>query len=311
MIKNFIYLNESKLYSFSSQLFKGVTEFVLNESTLDNSHEQNSKDGLTSSRVIADVIRETSKSTEKRFLHDHSFNLFERQLEDENKILEVNHFVDSEHLLETLNDYSFVRIKAKILISDVNEIVSLLRNFNEIGEKLEVSQMQTQLEIIEAKHVSSNNKNKEKAIEAEFAKAYNIQKQALDKGLRQPKIWSSALTDMIELNAKNALQFQQKVADIICSSYIEEEHLRENLTSIKRKYSRLTESEFTVLGLICQRPGTENKSEIDIAQTEDGVNAMKTRLRALAASMLGIEEFSYGKEDNELILEPIAIYSEL
>lgn len=311
MIKNFIYLDEEKLYSFSSQLFKGVTEFVLNEAVLDSEHNQSSRDGMTSSRVIADVIRETSKSTEKRFLHDHSFHLFEQELEKETKILDVNIHTDTEQLLTDLNDYSFIRIKGKILISDLDEIVNILRNFNEIGENLELTQMQTQLNIIEAKHISANNKNKDKLIEADFAKAHNIQKQALEKGLRQPKIWSSALTDLLELNAKHALQFQQQFLDTIFSSYIEQKHLREDLTSLKRKYSRFTEKEFTVLGLVCQKPGSTTDVDEPILETASEDNGMKTRVRALASSMLGIENFSYGREDNEVIIEPIAIYSEL
>jgi len=36
MIKNFIYLDEEKMYSLSSQLFEGVTEYVLHESSIEN-----------------------------------------------------------------------------------------------------------------------------------------------------------------------------------------------------------------------------------------------------------------------------------
>lgn len=36
MIKNFIYLDEEKLYSLSSQIFEGVTEYVLNRVILLN-----------------------------------------------------------------------------------------------------------------------------------------------------------------------------------------------------------------------------------------------------------------------------------
>lgn len=89
MIKNFIYLDEPKLYSFSSQLFEGVTEYVLNNEYLENSEDDKQKGTIASGRVIANVIREASSSTTKKFLHDHSFNLFEKELISSGKMLDV------------------------------------------------------------------------------------------------------------------------------------------------------------------------------------------------------------------------------
>lgn len=311
MIKNFIYLDERKLYSFSSQLFEGVTEYVLREEELEKQDTEESKEGITSSRMIADAIRETSKSTEKKFLHDHSFNLFEKELEKQSKILDINAQSNTDEILAALDDYSFIKIKSTILMSDVDEIVNILSNFNEIGENLEVITMQTELEIIEAKHTKTNIKDKDKAIESEFYKTYNIKQQALDKGTRQPKIWQSALTNMIELNAFNALQFHQQMHDILFSSYIEKSYLREELTSIKRKYSRLTEKQFTILGLICHGPNVKDKQEHPLNKISEDIVDMKSRLRAMATSMVAVEDFSYGREENEVIIEPIAIYTEL
>ncbi|MFA0053891.1 DUF6414 family protein [Vibrio echinoideorum] len=313
MIKNFIYLDEQKLYSFSSQLFEGITDFVLNEEFLDKSTEKSSKDGtpITSSQVIANVIRETSKTTEKKFLHDHAFNLFEYELDEKNKILNTSSYDSDEELNAAIFDYSFIKIKARILISDVDEIVYFLQNFNQIGEDLELSQMQESMRIIDSKLLKDKIKDKEKAFEAEFNKGYNIKKQAFDKGLRHPKMWSEALTNLIELNASHALQFHQQYLNTIFSSYVEPDYLRENLTSFKRKYSRLSDKEFTVLGLICHKPANEDKNLEPITLTENSQEGIKTRLRAMAASLLGVEKFSYGQEDNEVVIEPIAIYTEL
>lgn len=46
MIKNFIYLDEEKMYSLSSQLFEGITEYVLNESSSEQSDSEEQKDLL-------------------------------------------------------------------------------------------------------------------------------------------------------------------------------------------------------------------------------------------------------------------------
>ncbi len=59
-IKNFIYLDEYKMYSISSQIFEGITEYLMNyeESTKEESEEQ--KGPISSGRVVADILKSES-----------------------------------------------------------------------------------------------------------------------------------------------------------------------------------------------------------------------------------------------------------
>lgn len=313
MIRNFIYLDEPKLYSFSSQLFEGITEYVLSEEALEKEDAEQFDGKSSSSRIIADVIRESSKSATKKFLHDHSFTLFEEKLKSENKLLDINSLDSREQIESSISDFSFVKIKGQMLVSDMEEIVKVFRNFNDLGENIVLSQMQSELLIIEQKHVKSNVKDKDKAIEGEFFKTYNVKEKALEQGLRQPKIWQQSLTDMIEFGAGDTLQFHQHLQGTLFSSYIDRQHLREPLPSIIRKYARLTQREFVVLGVIshkyCDDPFQEEHPLGDTPSND--LTDMKTRLRAMAASMLGISKFTYGLEHNEVVIEPIAVYTEL
>ena len=113
MIKSIIYLDEAKMYSMSSQIFEGITEYVLKEvgSTKKNSEEQ--KGPVGSGRVLADAMKLSERSIEKRFLHDHSLTLFEARLAE----LELVDAVDSTIVVETkpIISKSFVEAVKKSL----------------------------------------------------------------------------------------------------------------------------------------------------------------------------------------------------
>ena len=67
MIKNIIYLDEDKMYSLSSQLFEGVTEYVLNEKSLDKSESEQQKGPINSGKIVGDILKNSERNTEKSF----------------------------------------------------------------------------------------------------------------------------------------------------------------------------------------------------------------------------------------------------
>lgn len=66
MIKNFIYLDEEKMYSLSSQVFEGVSEYVLNEKSTESENAESQKGPVGSGRILGDILRQTDKKTEKK-----------------------------------------------------------------------------------------------------------------------------------------------------------------------------------------------------------------------------------------------------
>src|SRR5262245_31560344 len=107
-IRSFLYLDEYKLYSFSSQLFSGLTEYVVT-----GSEEQRAKhDEMklpTSAKVVADIARETVNRQERRFLHDHAYNLFESELVARDAVTSIVDGAD----LPDLESPRFVRITGR------------------------------------------------------------------------------------------------------------------------------------------------------------------------------------------------------
>ena len=70
VIKNFIYLDEYKMYSISSQILEGITDYLVSykEGTIEKSEEQ--KGTISSGRVVADLLKSESGTQEKKYLHD-------------------------------------------------------------------------------------------------------------------------------------------------------------------------------------------------------------------------------------------------
>ena len=79
MIKNFIYLDEEKMYSLSSQLFEGVTEYILNDSTSSTEGSEEQKGPVGSGKILGDILKNSERSTEKKFLNDYSYFIFEKK----------------------------------------------------------------------------------------------------------------------------------------------------------------------------------------------------------------------------------------
>ena len=111
MIKNFIYLDIDKLYSMSSQIFEGITEYIVGESASEVERSEAQKGPVGSGRVMGDILRHNDKKSEKRFLHDYSYSLFEEKLLKDGKILDLTDKENYENFKRLLTNKPFVKGK--------------------------------------------------------------------------------------------------------------------------------------------------------------------------------------------------------
>ncbi|MCG6365326.1 DUF6414 family protein [Vibrio fluvialis] len=304
MIKNFIYLNEPKLYSFSSQLFEGITEYVLNENHHEHTDQETQKGTIASGRVIADVIKEASTSTTKKFLHDHSFNLFESELINTDNLLEIN--CDKLTFDEICkSNKSFIRIKAKGKFVDMADVLSLLTNFKDISKALAVLPLTAELQKLELLQADKKNSIGAKSLQAEIEKSIN--QRTVELAASVPARSANGTKTIIENFGDDIVRFKQERGEVLFSTCLTLEHLREPLTNIYRKYSRKTAKEFIVLGFISHGDGTQKS---DIQEVPESAPMLR-HILGMAEHMYEFEQIFGRKEDNEIIIEPIAIYTEL
>ncbi|WP_419206726.1 DUF6414 family protein [Photobacterium leiognathi] len=303
MIKNFIYLDEAKLYSFSSQLFEGVTEYILNEQQLDEENNKTSKEGLASSKVIADVIRETSKFTEKKFLHDHSYNLFEKELQNQKLLLDLR---NNEYTYNDIRNSgkSFVMIEAKGNFLDLKELQDFFHHFHDISEALAILPLTEQLQILERKKISESKAPGTKQLQSKLDQLIRDRKAEL---IGIPKSILGGINTVLEQFGDDIIRLKQEYGDTNITSCLNSDFLRDSLTAIYRKYSRSTSKKFVVLGIISQ---CDPSPAPRLDQCVEGANIF-SHFENMGQHLYNLETTFNGIKPNEIIIEPIAIYTEL
>lgn len=131
-IKSFIYLDEDKMYSISSQLFEGMTQYILQEETEGQNDVNSQKGNFLSGRFMADMMFQSRSKSEMRNLHDFAFNLFEKELVNRGILYDVK----CNDNISNLQDKGFVRIRGKIIFCDYSRMQYIIDNFNNIGRAL-------------------------------------------------------------------------------------------------------------------------------------------------------------------------------
>lgn len=287
MIRNFLYLDSEKLRSLSSQLFEGVADSVLQQKTDSTQNSENQKGPVGSGKVLADIFRYQKSSTELRFLEDHAYTLFEEE------ILKRKLVVNADSNTSSLNfeNCSFVRIVGELNINDTMVAANLIKNFNSFGASLyRVTNQAT----LEAKALGKPIHDKE------------IEKLARAEGLQMDAKFLEHLGNLTEFGSKGILEFQIAQAGKLFSAPAKRESLREAEILTIQKYSRHSEANFTMLGIITQYGKKKNAPEVP-DDTKDAEN-FKGAMRNLSEHMRVLEDALSGVLENEVVVDPIAIY---
>lgn len=114
MIKNFIYLDEDKMYSLSSQIFEGVTEYILDEKSTESEETESQKGPLASGRILSDILKRVGRTTEKKFLNDFSYSLFEKNCLKIKKSLRSTKTASLKRLAENSRKYRSSKYMQKL-----------------------------------------------------------------------------------------------------------------------------------------------------------------------------------------------------
>lgn len=309
-IKSFIYLDEYKMYSISSQIFEGLTEYVTSYSK-NLSEDQESQEGpIGSGKVLADIMRRESSTEERRFLHDHSYSLFEEKLAGENNVLQI----DSNNVDEAINrleDYDFVMVRGRLLFNDIKLINETIHNINGLMESFMCIMVQTNEELRQYKDNSSKTKSKGFS-PTSSGNSNGLAKLAKELGI---EFFDKELLDSFSFILNYGYKDQFEVRTYLTSSteenyffsaLLKREHLREEENLIVKKYSRLSQKEFVIFGIVTQ----SNSSQIDFPVANNSSD-MKEVLVQLTVNLSNVEKQFIGKLNNEIVIDPIAIYREI
>ena len=134
-IKSFLYLDEYKMYSISSQILEGLTESLINVRGTSKEDEERQTGPFGSGRVIAEIWQQESRQHERKYLHDYSYTLFEQHLKHERSVPTVTSD-NIEEVVPSLGGINFIEVRSKAIFNDMNILREIIEGFNDLGEAL-------------------------------------------------------------------------------------------------------------------------------------------------------------------------------
>lgn len=331
-IKSFIYLDEYKMYSISSQIFEGLTESITSYSKNSGEERERQKGPIGSGRILADIISKESSTEERKFLHDYSYSLFEEKVINEDRILQI----DSNNIhnaIGCIEDYDFVAVKGKILFNDIKLINKTFEDIGKLVDAVARIQLNSNKELFEALkgELSQNNSIKEKnkqgfsaqskklSIREEYKSTYNAALKALKEKMGKDLINDELLENFSTvLNYGYEDQFETRTylestdgKRYLFSTLLKRVYLREAEALLVKKYSRFSEKDFVVIGMVTQSQNEQQSLSIAQPNSSDSSTVMREAVMQLTVGLSEIEKHFIGKLDNEVMIDPIAIYREL
>lgn len=317
-IKSFTYLDHNKMNSISSQIFEGLTEYVISSKTEQVQQKDQQKGKKNSGHLMADLITNSSSEAEKKFLNDYAYTLFEEALENEGKVLEIDE--DSVALLiDTIDDFSFIKIRGRLIFNDTTKVESFLREYNELGywsgyiahyEKFKDAFN----DLYKPYKVDKSPKFKVRT-ESEIREAV---RRIVDFGnLQQDENLMKGMSYLLNYGYNGGFEihapFSSDEYHYLFSSVINREFLKEKEEDIIKKYSRDTEKEFVIFGIPTQT--NFEKGRITAYGKgyggPDSALSIKELMMDLIFRFTDIEKVFFGKLFYEYMIDPIAIYREL
>lgn len=297
-IKNIIYLDYEKMYSLSAQLFKGVVFESLVEKGYSFSEKDNFKKLENSS---------TENDYRKNYIkpYDYHYSMFENKLYELNKITTLSKgSFDEEISFDRIKSHPFIKSTGVVSITDPVALTSLTKEFNKLTDHLgyvtgagEINELHAKL-----KELQKNNKQQIAEIrskikhledELEFVRSCANQK------------YHDSLAEILEFSYGTEIEINQSMGEYIVSGFFEREFLKQSVSTILKRYSRKTVTEFTILGILTQFK-TDEWSIPDV-----GFNDFRGAIKELNQANYNVEKSFLDVADKELILEPIAMYTEL
>jgi len=303
-IKSFIYLDEYKMYSISSQIFEGLTEHIVNYKVEEEKEMEKQKGEEGSGRILGDIIRKESGTHEKKFLHDYSYTLFEDKLIKDNKVLLIDHKNAYNHL-DDIDAHSFIKVTGKAVFNDIIAITKTINGFKDFYKNFTYVQSFSSAaeNVIENKNLPKT-KSKNKQTEHLMIDGVEVD----DKFLK-------SLAFLLDYGYKDQFQIQILLplgeGEIIQSSrysaLLKRELLQENEDMLIKKFSRYSEKNFTIFGMVAQC----KKKSVKPVLKDLPPNNMTEAIMNLLAGLSNMEDSFIAKSDNEVIIDPISVYREL
>ena len=316
-IKSFVYLDEYKMYSISSQIFEGITESLTDYRGTIEEEEESQSGRFGSGRVMASILKSGTMTQENKYLHDYSYTLFEEHLEQNDKVHNISReTIDGAAL--ALNDVNFVKVKAKAIFNDMRIIKSTLQDFNKLGGALAYAssfdEMQAINQELEELANSTGDRNTRAQLRERQKLFRNVESVAKSMGLYQEPKLLEQIGLLLDYGFQDQFEIQMPTDAYVFSANLKREYLRDNEQLLVKRYSRFSEKEFVLFGIVSQSAIASLDPDDDdiVDDMAEGVpQHMKDVIMQFVEGISEIESQFTGKLGNEIVIDPIALYREI
>lgn len=303
----FVYVDPYKLYSFSSQLFSGLTDSIIQRTHVASEQSEEQKGPVGSGRVLADIAAHQTGTEERRFLFDYAYTLMERELTERGALIEVT--PKSSPGLDELRAARFVKVTGATSFQDADGIAGLLRDFNKMVDYVaHLSTFQARvaaLAELKDKLEQVHDKQKRKAIEAQALARLNrppVEKQDEKQMEGMAFLLSRGFGDRFEVH----LRPNGRDSELVFSAILEPSNMRDTVRTLLAKYSRLPQNDFTIVGVVSHVGKRQPAPSYAGAPTTLG-----QALRQMSGQVQALDDWFSGPTEQEVSVDPIAVYREI
>jgi len=314
--KSFLYLDEYKMYSISSQLFGGMTREYIEFTDAETTKTEEQRGPWLSGNRLSDNTREIRRVQRSRSEHDYAYSLFEEELDKRGFLLDLAPEVEFEPASVAAAD--LVRVTGFADFNDNVALSTVIKNFNQLARATTELAHHGEFEAAwnELRDQSHTKQNPQKLKEA---------RKALEKGMEELVKKASQPPEMLQnllqlLDHGLGQQLELRVSphlpstSVVVTSLLNRECLRESEPSLIAKYGRRAQLPLTVVGLVTQcgsdfpNEGSPIRKRPTESDSDSPPSSMKEAILGLIARLSAMEAFFLQIGDNELRIDPIAVY---
>lgn len=178
-----------------------------------------------------------------------------------------------------------------------------MRTFQNYKKPLPVTEWEGVKSRILKESESGKNKGKVKKVLEQYKELVSAQ-AGVDKD------YYKQLRKVLSFGYRDMFAVQAKIGKKLYTAEIKRQYLREEEQFLIRKYSRLSEKDFIIIGTVASNH-TQVLSENIMAQEGFSDKAMRRSLFNLIEQFSRFEQTMLGNLEDEVIIDPIAIYCEI
>lgn len=312
-MKSFVYLDEYKMYSLSSQIMEGVTDFIIKESKNSSSDTEEQKGPVASGKRMAEIIETASASVEKRFLHDYAFSLFEDKLTELEKVVFLTADSTFDDVALDKEGRRIVRVRAKANFLDAADLLRSLNTLVEMQEAFSIVAMNDRREEIllelEVLGLNSNKKALVSSLKGELERLSKPQ-IARDKAAND-RLQYKNISAVLEHGYKGRLDMRMSLKDCTVTTDLKRSCLKDPEDFIFKTYSRVANVELVLLGVVTQVRAHDAEESTDEVEFELPNPALSEVVATSTRALHVLEEHFHRVDGNQIVIDPIALYLEI